>query len=63
MYRIIVKVGKDEFVKYRSDNLISFTKFLDRSYSGWRWFNVYSKKSGHQIASFTSKHRPDSKQV
>lgn len=61
-YRIIVKAGPDRFVKYRSDNLLSFTNFLDKSYKGWRWFNVYSK-DGEQLASFTNKHRPDSKQL
>jgi len=61
MYRIIVKVEKDKFLKYRSDNLLSFTKFLDKSYSNWRWYNVYSKKTGEQLASFTKRHRPDTK--
>lgn len=63
MYRIIVKVDKDKFVKYHSENLLSFTKFLDKSYKGWRWFNVYCKKSGEQLASFTNKHRPAAKKI
>ena len=63
MYLIIVKVDKDSFVKYHSENLLSFVKFLDRSYKGWRWFNVYDKKSRDQLASFTNKHRPASKKI
>lgn len=61
-YKVIVKVDNETFVKYRSDNLLSFTKFLDTKFPTWRWFNVYAS-NGQQIANFTSKSRPTSKQV
>jgi len=62
-YRIIVKVDNDRFVKYRTSDLLSFTKFLDESWNGWRWFNVYDKKTDLQIASFTNKNRPQNKVI
>ena len=61
-YKIIAKVEGDRFVKYRSDDLLSFTKFLDRSYPNWKWFNVYNS-GGQQVANFTINNRPISKQL
>lgn len=60
-YRVIVKVSQDQFVKYKVNNLLLFTSFLDRSWPQWRWFNVYDYKGeneGQQLASFTNKNRP-----
>jgi len=65
-YRVIAKVEKDKFVKYKVNNLIMFTKFLDRKFSGWRWFNVYEYNKSHngkQLASFTSNNKPRSKYI
>ena len=61
-YKIIVKVSSDRFVKYRSSNLISFTRFLDKSYKGWRYMNVYDR-TGEQVANYTSKNKPTSRFV
>jgi len=57
-YKVIVKIGKDQFVKYQVNNLILFTKFLDKQYKDWRWFNVYDKKTSVQITSFTKYNKP-----
>jgi len=60
-YKVIAKVGKEKFVKYNVNNLVLFTKFLDRQFPDWRYFNVfrYTKDSaGEQLASFTKNKRP-----
>lgn len=63
-YTIIAKVGNEKFVKYHVNDLLSFTKFLDISFPDWRWFNVYNKdKEGKELANYTNKNRPTSKQV
>lgn len=65
-YRVIAKVSSDKFVKYNVNNLIKFTEFLDKEYSGWRWFNVYSYikgEKGQQIANFTTLSRPQKANV
>lgn len=58
-YICIAKVNTNKFVKYRLNNLLSFTSFLDKQYPKWRWFNVYEKETKKQLASFTTKNRPD----
>lgn len=65
-YRVIAKVGNDKFVRYKVNNLVLFTAFLDRVHTGWRWFNVYQYTKagdGHQIASYTNKNRPKARFV
>lgn len=60
-YKVIVKVCNDKFLKYNVNNLLLFTKFLDREYPDWRYFNVFrytQDSTGEQIASFTKKDRP-----
>jgi len=57
-YRVIAKVENDKFVKYHVNNLLLFTSFLDSDFGGWRWFNVYDKKTGQQLGNFTNKQRP-----
>lgn len=57
-YTCIVKVSDSHFVKYRLNDLLKFTTFLDTQWQGWRWFNVYDKKTKEQIANFTNKNRP-----
>lgn len=59
-YKIIAKVSSDKFVKYHSENLLSFVKFLDAKYTGWRYFNVFNQ-SGEQVGNFTTHSRPDKK--
>ena len=68
-YKAIVKIknntdGSAYCVKYRFDNLIDFTRFLDSKWTGWKWFNVYSnigKNKGKQLANFTKYKRPNCK--
>ena len=70
-YTAIVKIqnnpdGSAHCVKYRFDNLLSFTKFLDNNWTEWKWFNVYSNNGidkGKQLANFTKLKRPKSKFV
>jgi hypothetical protein len=65
-YIAIVKIsnrldGTAYCVKYRFDNLLRFSKFLDKKWSCWKWFNVYSnrgKNKGMQLGSFTCKNKP-----
>ena len=62
-YRVIAKVGNKDFVKYKVNNLVKFTKFLDDKFPNWRWFNVYEYikgNNGPQLGNFTSKNRPKS---
>jgi hypothetical protein len=62
-YKVIAKVGNDKFVKYNVNNLVKFTKFLDKNFNDWRWFNVYKYEKGgkgEQLDSFTSSKRPKS---
>jgi ABC-type uncharacterized transport system permease subunit len=57
-FRIIVKISAQKFVRYKSNNLLAFTTFLDKKYPGWCWFNVYHYDTRTQISSFTNKDRP-----
>ena len=57
-YTCIVKTGPKKFVKYRLNDLIKFTTFLDLNWSDWRWFNVFDNRTRVQVANFTKKHRP-----
>lgn len=70
-YTAIVKIknksdGSADCVKYRFDNLLNFTKFLDKDWAEWKWFNVYSNigiNKGKQVANFTKFKRPNCKFV
>lgn len=70
-YTAIVKIknrpdGSAHCLKYRFDNLLLFTVFLDKNWSEWKWFNVYSNKESDkrkQLANFTKFKRPKSKFV
>jgi hypothetical protein len=62
-YRCIVKIGNRgngsaHCVKYHVNNLLKFTVFLDKEFPDWRWYNVYSQKSGEKLDSFTKFQRP-----
>ncbi len=65
-YIAIVKVadnpdGSARCLKYRFNDLLKFTAFLDKDWSTWLWFNVYDNRGfgqGEQLASYTNKHRP-----
>jgi hypothetical protein len=62
----IVKVadnpdGSAKCLKYRFDDLLKFTNFLDKDWRTWRWFNVYANRGnnkGQQLNNFTNKRRP-----
>jgi len=60
-YKVIVKVGNNKFLKYSVNNLLTFTKFLDKNYYDWRWFNVFDYYSKNQLGSFTKYNRPTMK--
>lgn len=62
-YKVIAKVDNEKFVKYNVNNLLSFKKFLDTKFRGWRWFNVYDKNTSKQIANFTNRTPPKKKHV
>ena len=62
-YTCIVKTGPQKFVKYRLNDLIKFTTFLDRNWSGWTWFNVFDNRTRLQVANFTKKQKPSSSRV
>jgi len=62
-YTCIVKAEPEKFVKYRLNDLVKFTAFLDRTWSEWRWFNVYDNRTRMQIANFTKNDRPASRQI
>jgi len=68
-YKAIVKIknnpdGTAYCVKYRFDDLLKFTNFLDLEWKEWKWYNVYSNKDenkGQQLGSFTKNNKPNSK--
>jgi len=70
-YIAVVKIankpdGSAHCVKYRFDDLLKFTAFLDKKWTGWKWFNVYSNleiNKGVQLGNFTNKNRPLSKHL
>lgn len=65
-YKVIVKVGKDKFLKYNVNNLLLFTVFLDENFKDWKWFNVYNytkDSTGEQVGNFTNTNRPLSKYI
>ena len=62
-YTCIVKVGDDNFVKYRLSDLLKFTQFLDTKFPNWRWFNVFDKSTKKQIANYSNKDRPITKTI
>ena len=62
-YTCIVKIRNNpdssaKCLKYRLNDLLKFTSFLDRNYPEWKWFNVFSKETKMQIMSFTKNRRP-----
>ncbi len=65
-YKVIVKVGKDKFLKYNVNNLLLFTLFLDENFKDWKWFNVYNytkDSTGEQVGNFTNTRRPLTKYI
>jgi hypothetical protein len=70
-YCAIVKIknkpnGEAHCIKYRFNDLMNFTNFLDKAWPDWRWCNVYSNlenNKGVQLASFTKNKRPGNKSL
>ena len=54
----VVENGTVKVVKYRSDNLPSLVRFLERKFDRWMWLNVYDKDTRSQIGSFTVNNKP-----
>jgi hypothetical protein len=52
---IISKVDNYTFVKYHSNNLDSFFKFLLKKFPNTRYSNIYEKKSKKQVGTWTNK--------
>ena len=59
----IVKISQTEFHKYHVRNLLNFTKWLDTKFPGWKWYNVFDKKTNLQIGNFTTKQRPTAAKI
>ncbi len=65
-YTVIIKInnnpdGTAHCIKYRVNDLVKLTRFLDKKWPQWKWFNVYSNigaNKGEQIANFTKNNRP-----
>lgn len=70
-YIAIVKIcnnsdGTAFCVKYRFNDLLKFTAFLDKKWPNWKWFNIFSNRGynkGKQIGNFTNKNRPISQNI
>ena len=70
-YIAIVKVadnpdGSARCLKYRFNDLLKFTAFLDKDWCTWRWFNVYANRGidkGQQIENFTKNRRPGASSI
>jgi hypothetical protein len=70
-YIAIVKIknnsdGTANCVKYRFDDILKFTEFLDKKWPDWKWYNVYSntgttKRS--QLGNYTKHNRPTSRMI
>jgi hypothetical protein len=62
-YTCIAKAASEKFVKYRLNDLIKFTTFLDKQWPDWRWFNVFDNRTKTQVANFTKVNRPTRSRV
>ena len=70
-YKAIVKIknnidGTAYCVKYRFNDLLKFTNFLDSKWQEWKWYNVFSNKNENknlQLGSFTKKNKPISRYI
>lgn len=59
-YRVIVKVGNDDFKRWSCNSLLSLQRFLDKEHPEWRWCNYYrytKAGDGEKLGSFTKKSR------
>ena len=44
----ISKIGKDQFVKYRVNDLYNFTKFIVNKYPEFRYSNIFSNTGSNK---------------
>ena len=63
IYRVWVKTDNEDYKTWHTSDLIKLQMFLDNKYPQWRFFNVYDKKTGHNLASFTKTRRALTKKV
>jgi len=63
IYRVWVKTDEEDYKTWHTSDLINLQIFLDSKYPQWRFFNVYDKKTGNNLASFTKSKRALSKKV
>ena len=71
LYRIITKIGNNEdgsakCIKHRTSDLLKYTDFIDKEFSTWTWFNVFSNKGineGEKLASFSKFNRPHTRKI
>jgi hypothetical protein len=62
-YTCIAKIGNKldnsaKCVKYRLNDLLKFSLFLDCKFPTWTYFNVYLKETRKQVLNFTKHKRP-----
>ena len=62
-YSCIVKIGNNpdksaKCVKYRLNDLLKFSQFLDRKFPTWTYCNVFLKETRKQVSCFTKYRRP-----
>jgi len=67
-YVCVVKIcnrpnGSAYCIKYHVNNLLKFTRFLDRQWPVWKWFNVFDNHTALQVTSFTNRRKPLSPKV
>jgi len=64
-YNIVAKCssGRRDFRKWRTSDLLKFTRFLDANYPDWKYFNVYDRRTRVQLSSFTKNSKPLTKYV
>lgn len=62
-YACIVKT-KNKHLKFHTTDLLNFTTFLERHYTGeWLYFNVFDKETREQLGSYTTNNKPNTKQI
>ena len=63
-YNCKIKVSADRFVTWHAVNdLLRMVKSLDKHYPDWRYFNVYDKHTGEQLANYTKNKPPVNRQL
>jgi hypothetical protein len=59
-YSVIVKTASNRYLKYSHVNdVYLLSKWLDRNFNDWTYFNVFSNKTRLQVANFTKYNKPE----